>query len=29
MTVLILENVSPSLRGECTRWLLIVGGIGN
>lgn len=24
MTVLVLENVSPSLRGECTRWLLEV-----
>lgn len=22
MTVLVMENVSPSLRGECTRWLL-------
>lgn len=22
MTVLIMENVSPSLRGECTRYLL-------
>lgn len=24
MTVLVLENVSPSLRGECSRWLLEV-----
>ena len=24
LTVLILETVSPSLRGECTRWLLEV-----
>ena len=22
MTVLVMDNVSPSLRGECTRWLL-------
>lgn len=22
MTVLVMENVSPSLRGECTRWML-------
>ncbi len=22
MTVLVMENVSSSLRGECTRWLL-------
>ena len=22
MTELVMENVSPSLRGECTRWLL-------
>lgn len=22
MTVLIMENVPPSLRGECTRWML-------
>lgn len=22
MIVLVMENVSPSLRGECTRWLL-------
>lgn len=24
MTVLVMENVSPSLRGECTRWMLEV-----